>query len=128
MVTQDSQACSTTVPESIVTFVEVRGGHLHWLQARDAQSRETRPLRLIQSPRASWEFSPPLGKTLLAHHREILEVNAQVGPTGASRASSDPAVSYRRYHFDGQQWLKSESLHKETWDGTGRFPDRNKFP
>ncbi|MGH7258006.1 MAG: hypothetical protein ACREIM_06470, partial [Nitrospiraceae bacterium] len=115
MVTYDTQACGEPIRERATTFAGIRQGHLYWLQSKDAKNHESRPLRLVQSARATWRFEPPLGKSSARRGRDILEVHSRLDVSAGGNSPTGSIVVYRR-------------SVQGVWETTRHFPDRSKFP
>ncbi len=65
---------------------------------------------------ATWRFEPPLGKSSARRGRDILEGHRRLDVSAGGNSPTGSIVVYRRYHFDGHAWVKSERTVQGVWE------------
>lgn len=132
----------------ITMFVEVRGGHLQWLQSQQGMNDAPQRMRFMSSLKTAWKLVPAAG----GQGPEILEVacrpqlssdKSKVRSVGTDGSDLDFFIVYRRFYLGDDQlgngrtmgnaiqppvWrVKSRSV-KGAWEDEGPFPARKMFP
>ncbi len=98
-------------------ILEVRGGHVQWINAINASTKKPEPIRVAKALKHGWKLAPA------ATAKDILAISCHPEDAG-----NDFVVEYVRYHFDGEQWLKYERVKKGLWESDEAFPPRALFP
>ena len=106
------------------SLVEVKGGHLRWVESTDAKTGKTGEISLMESLKTTWKLvDAPDGKG-----KQILL--AQCRPTWSASLTDDPdfRTTYARFYFDGARWLVAERTVKGLSEFDQGFPSRSHFP
>jgi hypothetical protein len=132
----------------VTLFVEVRGGHLQWLQARQGMDDAPKRLRFMSSLKTSWKLVPAAGGRgpeffLVACRPDLSAAKVGQRGVGADGSDDDFVVIYERYFLGDDQpgngrtvgnaaaapvWrVKSRSV-KGYWESESPFPARSAFP
>ena len=99
-----------------MTFlVEVTNGTMHFVPSQG------KPIGLKSFYRTAWKFLPAEGKPNQAS--DILEVESKMGDD-----LENFAVYYRRYHWNGHEWVGHIKNRKGYWDSEKPFPKTALFP
>jgi hypothetical protein len=110
----------------VTTFFHIRRGRIHEIAARDVDSGEYVPLRVLHSLKTDWRL----------YHRyedaipDILEFACR--PERDVPGTTDEPVRfelvYRRFDFDGRRWVRRERREPGFWEHDTEFPPRERFP
>jgi hypothetical protein len=107
----------------VTSLLEVKGGHLRWIESTEPRTGKTSEISLMESLKTTWELvDAPDGKG-----KQILL--AQCRPDWSS-ARNDPdfTTTYARLYFDGTKWLAKERTVKGISEFDQGFPNRTNFP
>ena len=123
LLTVDYSADMGSYNGPITFLVEVVNGAMHFVPAN------SQPLSLMRSLKTDWKFS--LAKSRDAQSTDILEVACR--PNNTKRLADDDinndfTVFYRRYHWNGREWVKCERSRIGFWEDDGNFPKLALFP
>ena len=106
----------------ITSFVEVKDGHLTWLEATDRASGKTDRIALMQALKSTWQLVPAR-----AGSRETTDIlYALCRPADAT--AGEFTTTYRRYFFDGTAWIRVGREEKGLNEFDGGMPPRRLFP
>jgi hypothetical protein len=133
LVTLDYSTGASTYSGQRTMLVEAHGNRLEWLKALDDSTHGTEEIDLATAIKSEWKVVPAKARS----GRDILNLFCQ--PRGLE-SSADAALIFEnhlvRYHFDGDQWRRSEAIWRhgmpdwpiDCWEGEGTFPPRDSFP
>jgi hypothetical protein len=107
----------------ITSLVEVKNGHLRWLESTEPATGRTGEIRLMESLKTTWWFvdaADGKGKQIL---------RAQCRPDWSS-VKNDPdfTTQYARFYFDGPKWLTKVRTVKGLSEFDQGFPELKNFP
>ena len=123
LLTVDYSAGFGSYSGPITSLVEVKNGHLRWLQSTEPGTGKTGEISLMESLKTTWRLvAAPRGKgkqILLAQCRPDL-----------SSVKDDPdfTTQYTRFNFDGSKWLAKARTVKGFSEFDQGFPERKNFP
>ena len=123
LLTVDYSAGFGSYSGPITNLVEVKGGHLLWVESIEAKTRRTGKISLMDSLKTIWKLvDAPDGKG-----KQILF--AQCRPDWSSvKDDPDFTTTYARIYFDGTTWLTKERTVKGISEFDQGFPSRKYFP
>jgi hypothetical protein len=123
LLTVDYSAGFGSYSGPITNLVEVKNGHLQWVESTETKSGTTRKISLMDSLKTTWKFvDAPAGKG-----KQILL--AQCRPDWSSvKDDPDFRTTYARFYFDGTKWLVIERTEKGLSEFDQGFPSRKHFP
>lgn len=124
LVTVDYSAGFGSYSGPITLPVDIREGHLHWLEATNKATGKTEQIRLMKSLKTVWEFAD----TADGKGKQILHVACR--PDFNSKAKDDSAftITYTRYYFDRTKWMYVDRKVQEFSEFEEGFPSRKLFP
>jgi hypothetical protein len=102
----------------VTMFIDVVGGKIKWIRAKDASNGKTEKISVMISLKTYWKLSPSKKK------QDILELACR--PTG----NGDFELIYSRYSFNGLEWIRYSRSEKGYLDfeADTDFPRENLFP
>jgi len=123
LLTVDYSAGFGSYSGPITNLVEVKSGHLRWVESTETKTGSTGKISLMESLKTTWKFvDAPDGKG-----KQILF--AQCRPDGSSdKYDPDFRTTYARLYFDGTKWLVIERTVKGISEFDQGFPSRKHFP
>ena len=123
LLTVDYSAGAGSYNGPITSLVEVKNGHLRWLQATELGTGKTGEISLMESLKTTWRLvAAPGGKG-----KQILL--AQCRPDWSSvKDDPDFTTQYARFYFDGSKWLAKVRTVKGISEFDQGFPERKNFP
>jgi len=123
LLTVDYSAGFGSYSGPITNLVEVKTGHLRWVESTETTTGSTGKISLMESLKTTWKFvDAPDGKG-----KQILF--AQCRPDWSSdKDDPDFRTTYARFYFDGTKWLVIERTVKGISEFDQGFPSRRHFP
>jgi hypothetical protein len=123
LLTVDYSAGFGSYSGPITNLVEVKSGHLQWVESTEIKTGSTGTISLMESLKTTWKFvDAPDGKG-----KQILL--ARCRPDWSSdKDDPDFRTTYARYYFDGTKWLAIERTVKGLSEFDQGFPSRKHFP
>jgi hypothetical protein len=123
LLTVDYSAGFGSYSGPITNLVEVKSGHLHWVESTETKTGSTGTISLMESLKTTWKFvDAPDGKG-----KQILFT--QCRPDWSSvKDDPDFRTTYARFYFDGTKWLVIERTVKGISEFDQGFPSRKHFP
>ncbi len=109
-------SCSYPVTE----LLEVVGERLEPVVARDAKSGASAPIRLSSARKAAWRLAPAPGG-----QKDILQL---VCRPDLDAQEAGFIVTYRRYHWNGREWMVFTRRDRGCWEDDRAFPASERFP
>jgi len=124
LVTTDLYAGSGSYSGPLTELLNVAGGRLKTVVARDAESGLSEPIRLKSSLKSAWKLAPAAG----AHNnlKDILKVACR--PDYDAEYADNFLVTYTRYHWDGKEWIVLNRKVHGLWENDNGFPAQDQFP
>ena len=105
----------------ITMFIDVAGGKIKWIRAKDSSTGKSEKISVMRSLKTSWELSKS------RQNQDILELACR--PT--FKGGDNPFVLiYTRYRFNGLEWIRYSRSEKGYLDfeADTDFPGDNLFP
>ena len=121
LITTDLSAGFGSYSGPSTRLVEINGGKLVTIKARDARSGELGPVRLAMTLKTAWKLVPAGGKSS-SDSRDILEVECRPDPD-----ASIFYTTYVRYHWNGGGWVRFSRRARGTWEADESFPPLSMF-
>jgi hypothetical protein len=123
LATTDLSAGFGSYSGPVTELLEVRGGKLETITARDAQSGAIQPIHLASTLKTAWKLVPAAASN--SSTKDILEV--------ACRPNFDLKdtkffLTYTRYHWDGSGWVAFTRKVHGFWESDNSFPPLERFP
>ena len=107
----------------ITSFFEITSGKLDFLKAINQQTGEVNPITVLDSLKTGWKIFPaPDGNS-----KDILLVKTRPDFDDETEDHGFK-VSYIRFHFNGQNWVRLQRSVAGYWEAEGFFPDISLFP
>ena len=100
-------------------LLEVAGGLINWLQATQTGTGKKERITLARTLKSVWGIVDVPGTT----QKEILQALCRPIPD-----SHEFTLTYLRYYFDGQNWVRLDRSQKGCSDFEDGLPDRSLFP
>jgi hypothetical protein len=123
LLTVDYSAGFGSYSGPITSLVEVKGGHLRWLESTEPATGRTGEISLMESLKTTWRLvdaQDGKGKQILL---------AQCRPDRSSvKHDPDFTTQYARIYFDGSKWLAKVRTVKGLSEFDQGFPERKNFP
>ncbi len=104
----------------VTRFFDVIAGRMQWLQAQDSTSGKLQELRVASTLKTEWQPFPH------GRNQDLLEVSCR--PRFKDEQDDSFEVTYRRYRFNGHDWLLYSRSEKGFWENEGAFPQESLFP
>jgi len=124
LVTTDLSAGFGSYSGPSTDLLEVSGGGLESVLARDSETGSSKPIHLASTLKTAWKLVPAGGSG--SGQKDILEFACR--PTDWGPMKSDLVLVYTRYHWDGKGWIEfARSVHG-TWESDEGFPPPGRFP
>jgi hypothetical protein len=124
LVTTDLSAGAGSYSGPLTELMTVAGGRLKTVVARDAESGESEPIRLMITLKTAWKLVPAAGAR--NNLEDILEVACR--PDVDAEDANDFLVTYMRYHWDGKGWIVLTRKVHGLWEDDNGFPAPDQFP
>ncbi len=124
LLTVDYSAGFGSYSGPITTLVEVKGGHLHWVESTEVTTGKKGEISLMESLKTTWKFvAAPDGKG-----KQILLAQCRPNWSAPLNGDQDFRTTYARFYFDGSKWLVAERIVKGLSEFDQGFPSRRHFP
>ena len=123
LVTTDLSAGFGSYSGPLTELLEVAGGRLETVVARNTESGLSKPIRLLSTLKTAWKLVPATGDQ--NNLKDILEVACR--PDFDSKEAKF-FVTYTRYHWDGKEWIVLTRKVHGFWEDEGSFPALGQFP
>ena len=121
LVTTDLSAGFGSYSGPLTELLDVSHGRIDIVNARDAKSGATEPIHVASTLKTAWRISPVPGSS--GAQKDILEIACRPNPD-----ASVFYVTYRRYHWNGKEWINFARRARGFWEGEKSFPSTDKFP
>jgi hypothetical protein len=108
----------------ITELIEVKNGHMRWVEATDLKTGKSDEISLMESLKTAWKLvDAPDGKG-----KQILL--AQCRPNWSAPLDADPdfRITYARFYFNGSKWILAQRTVKGFTEFEEGFPSRKRFP
>jgi hypothetical protein len=105
----------------VSSFFDVVDGKIKWLQFQQSKSKKTEKISVMSSLKTGWE---------IVRNGENFDILEAACRPEFSIKLDEPAFSltYSRYHYNGNEWIKYSRKVDGYWDFEGAFPDYSLFP
>jgi len=123
LVTTDLSAGFGSYAGPLTELLEVAGGRLETIIAKNAESGLSKPIRLLSTLKTAWKLVPTASDQ--NNLKDILEVACR--PDFDSKDAKF-FVTYTRYHWDGKGWIVLTRKVHGFWEDEGSFPALGRFP
>jgi len=102
----------------VTMFIDVVGGKIKWIRAKDASTGKTEKISVMISLKTYWKLSPS------KQNQDILELACR------STGKGDFELIYSRYRFNGLEWIRYSKTEKgyQDFEADTDFPRENLFP
>lgn len=101
-------------------FFDVTAGSIRWMQAKDSKTGKLQELRVASTLKTEWKRVPH------GRNQDVLEISCR--PRFKDEHDDSFETTYRRYRFNGRDWLLYSRSEKGLWENEGAFPDEALFP
>ena len=101
-------------------FFDVVAGSMQWLQAKDNTTGKLQDIRVASTLKTEWKPFPH------GRNQDLLEVSCR--PRFKHEQDDSFEVTYKRYRFNGRDWLLYSRSEKGFWENEGAFPQESLFP
>jgi hypothetical protein len=124
LVTTDLSAGFGSYSGPATELLEVVGGRLEPVVARNAESGSNEPIGLASTLKTQWKLVPAAGGE--NGQKDILEFACRPADWGSLK--SDFVLIYTRYHWDGKGWIEFVRRVHGFWESDEGFPPAARFP
>ncbi len=101
-------------------FFDVIAGSMQWLQAQDSTTGKLQEIRVASALKTEWQPFPH------GRNQDLLEVSCR--PRFNDEQDDSFEVTFKRYRFNGRDWLLYSRSEKGFWENEGAFPQESLFP
>lgn len=101
-------------------FFDVAAGKIKWVQAKDEKTNKVEKIHVAQTLKTEWKLFPH-GK-----NQDILEILCR--PAFKSKSDDTFEVTYKRYRYNGHDWIHYSRSEDGFWENEGDFPKESLFP
>jgi hypothetical protein len=117
-----AEAGSDSGPATI--FFRVVAGKLRWIEAKDSSAGKLQRIVVADTGKQSWKIVTARASA------DIFDVSCHPAyPAEPGKWDGHTfAIDYKRYHFNGKDWLVSQKTKSGFWENEGEFPADSEFP
>jgi len=123
IISEDLTASMGSWNGPVSTLIEIKNGKIKELEYRSAKSDQKNHFFLMRALKSDWRIidsGKGKGKEILSVHMERT-YDEKTGELGE-------LIRYRRYSFNGDEWIKLERTEEGWWESVDGFPNLSKFP